>query len=213
MNAIPVAMESGRTVYEAPAPEDRARADFYALIARLFAAAPDADLLAQLAQADEIATASATGFVESWNALRAAAGTYGEAAAQEYQDLFIGIGRPRVVLYGSFYLSGFMMEKPLAALRTDLVQLGLERQSKVAETEDHFAAVCEVMRLLILEEDVAPDAREQRQEQFFLCHVKPWYEPAMAAVAQDEGAKFYRCAAGFARAFLDLEVQAFEIGA
>lgn len=213
MSAIPVAMESARTVYEAPAPEDRARADFYALIARLFAAAPDADLLAQLARADEMPTASATGFAESWNALRDAAGTYGETAALEYQDLFIGIGRPRVALYGSFYLSGFMMEKPLAALRTDLVQLGLERQSAVAETEDHFAAVCEVMRFLILEVGIASHKREQREERFFLRHLKPWYGAAMAAVAQDEGAKFYRCAAGFARVFLDLEEQAFEIGA
>lgn len=212
MSAIPVATESGRTAYEVPSPEDYARADFYALIARLFAAAPDADLLEQLAQADGFAQASAAGFGEAWNALRAAAGACDAVAvAQEYQDLFIGIGRPRVMLYGSFYLSGFMMEKPLAALRADLMQLGLERQSEVAETEDHFAAVCEVMRLLILEEDASPEVRDQRQQQFFQRHVKLWYEPAMTAVARDEGAKFYRCAAEFAQAFLDLEVQAFEI--
>ena len=91
-----------------------------------------------------------------WHDLVAAARTCSDAAiCDEYNQLFMGMGKPEVYLFASHYLSGFLNEKPLAALRGDLVHLGLARDDGMSETEDHFAYVCEVMRYLIAGDDVA----------------------------------------------------------
>jgi TorA maturation chaperone TorD len=195
------------------APEDLARAGFHALLARLFHAAPDAALLHQLATADAIeAEDDASALPAAWSGLRAAAAQADpDALRQEFDEVFIGVGKPQVVLYGSYYLAGFMMEKPLAALRDDLARLGFARQSGVAEPEDHIAALADVMRLLITDTTLLAAERAQRQQAFFTRHVEPWYERFFAAVAAAPGADFYRAAGEFGRAFLDLESEAFQI--
>ena len=144
--------------------EETGRADIYGLLAALFAAPPSTGLLESIATAptDDM---SESVLEQAWRALVGAAqqvlATGGaEAVREEYEKLFIGIGKPEVMLYGSFYLSGFLMEKPLAALRTDLAQLGLERADNVVESEDHIASLCEVMRYLIASD-------EARQTCFF----------------------------------------------
>src|SRR5713101_6166069 len=129
------------------AQEDLARADMYALIARLLYA-PDEQLLRAIATADEIIAETANApLAEAWHALAAAAEACDPVAMiDEYEKLFIGVGRPEVMLYGSYYLAGFMMEKPLALLRGDLAQMGLARNESVCEPEDHLSALCDVMR-------------------------------------------------------------------
>ena len=136
--------------------EELARAELYGLLARLWMAAPDEALLAQFRVAVTQAPQQGAFLEAPWGALVAAMrATSVDAAAAEYDALFQGVGKPEVFLYGSFYLSGFLNERPLAALRDELAALGLARDETRGETEDHIAAVCEVMRYLIAGDDAA----------------------------------------------------------
>jgi TorA maturation chaperone TorD len=201
------------TAADTLAPEDTARAGFYAVIARLFAAPPDADFLRALAQADELVAADPDATLpRTWNDLCAAARAMpAEAAQEEFDALFQGVGRPAVMPYASYYLAGFMMEKPLADLRSDLTALGLARAGGVSEPEDHIAALAEVMRHLIVHGACTEDERKQSQQRFFRRHLQSWYGRFCQALEAAEGANFYRHAARFTGAFLDLENEAFEI--
>lgn len=194
-------------------PEDQARADFYALIARLLIAPPDAGLLAALAGADSLASQQADdAFDLAWEKLVAAAGVMDRYAVEaEFNQLFISIGTPKINPYASLYLAGFLNEKPLAALRAELAQLGLARAAGVGETEDHLAALCEIMRLLITGGPFGPPASLQRQKLFFEKNIVPWASRCLADIRNDADANFYRQVAGFADAFLAIEAQAFEM--
>lgn len=203
--------------------EDLARADLYGLLATLFFRAADADLLQRIAAApldpsgdDAIAPADAeaaasSALTQAWRKLVACAGkTTAEQADDEYTELFIGVGKPEVFLYGSYYQAGFMNEKPLVVLRDDLRRYGLERAEGVTETEDHLATLCEVMRYLIAGDDVAV-ARVEEQRAFFQRHLAPWVDTACDAVLQHPRAAFYADVAGLAKAFFDVERLALEL--
>ncbi|MGN6138689.1 MAG: TorD/DmsD family molecular chaperone [Ralstonia sp.] len=202
--------------------EDLARADLYGLLATLFFRAADADLLQRIAAApldpsgdDAIAPADAeaaasSALTQAWRKLVARAGkTTAEQADDEYTELFIGVGKPEVFLYGSYYQAGFMNEKPLVVLRDDLRRYGLERAEGITETEDHLATLCEVMRYLIAGDDVAV-ARVEEQRAFFQRHLAPWVDTACDAVLQHPRAAFYADVAGLAKAFFDVERLALE---
>lgn len=195
--------------------EARARADFYGLIANLFYAAPSARLLAIIAAADDLVATDEEGrFFRSWRQLQGAARLASlnvNAVRQEYETLFVGVGRGLVIPYASYYLAGFLMEKPLARLRSDLTALGLARQSSVREPEDHIAALCDVMRLLIAGADNRPAADLRQQREFFDRHLQPWYARLNEDLQKTGSAVFYKAAGEFAEAFLDLEVAAFDI--
>jgi TorA maturation chaperone TorD len=123
---------------------------------RLYYAPPSSELLAQLRVAVTEAPAAGGFLEEPWRALVGSARALSDEAIQtEYDDLFGGVGKPEIFLYGSHYLSGFLNEKPLIKLRDDLAELGLARDEAMSETEDHFACLCEVMRYLIAGDDVA----------------------------------------------------------
>jgi TorA maturation chaperone TorD len=190
--------------------EDQARAGLYALLARLLFAAPDAALLQAIAQADEL-TAGAQ-LAQVWQGLQvASAAMDAEAATEEYERVFIGLGQGEVMPYLSWHLTGFLMEEPLAKLRDDLSALGLARVAGVGEPEDHMAAICEVMRLLVAgDADGAPAAVEQ-QCAFFDRHLRPWYPKFAAQLAGAPSANYYRAVAQLLRAFLDVEAQAFDM--
>lgn len=191
--------------------EDQVRADFYALLAHLFYRAPDIRLLQAIALLPGIAGEGSEDLVSSWQALATAAALIPEEAVrEEYQTLFIGVGRPPVMLYGSFYLAGFMMEKPLADLRADLIRLGFQRNSAVTEPEDHLAALCDVMRAMILGSLAVLPADVERQREFFLRHLQPWAVACCDAVIAHQQANFYRRVAAFSKAFFALEAHAFE---
>lgn len=205
--------------FEAPrliAPEDQARADMYALLASLFYRAPDERLLQAIVIAPEPEAAGSTDFVKAWRGLAAASNLImisgaTEAVEEEYESNFVGVGRPPVMLYGSFYLSGFMMEKPLAVLRTDLAKLGFERDPDVREPEDHLAALCDVMRALILGDLQSAAAEVETQKQFFDKHLKTWVFDCCSAVAKFEKTNYYKKVAVFAAAFFRIEADAFEM--
>ncbi len=191
--------------------EELARAELYGLLARLWLAPPDAALLAQFAVAVTEAPQPG-GFLEApWQALVAALRAASpRELAEEYDALFGGVGKPEVFLYGSYYLSGFLNEKPLAALRADLARLGLARDERRGETEDHVAGVFEVMRWLIAGDDAAVCNLEQ-QRRFFRAHVQPWIEKLCDAVEAQPRAQAYRTLAGLTRAFVQVETQGFDL--
>jgi len=192
-------------------PEDRARADFYALIARLFYAGPDAALLAAIAGADEISGEGAdVSLAEAWDALVAAAAVMdAEAAQQEYDKVFIGTGKAEITPYASHYLAESMKENVLVRLRAELAAAGLARDSGAAELEDHFAGLCEVMRHLIY--SGSDDVAVQKQKMLFLHYIKPWYQSFCDSVIISVNTNFYKHAARYARAFLDVEGESFEL--
>jgi TorA maturation chaperone TorD len=191
--------------------EEVARAELYGLLARLWLAPPDDELLQQFKVAVTQAP-EAGGFLESpWEALVGALrATTAQAAADEHEALFHGVGKPEVFLYGSYYLSGFLNEKPLAALRGDLDALGLTRDTTRLETEDHVAYVFEVMRYLIAGDDAAVCNLEQ-QRRFYRAHVQPWVERLCDTVDAHPRAATWRSVAGLTRALIAVETQAFDM--
>jgi TorA maturation chaperone TorD len=133
------------------------------------------------------------------------------AAADEYEALFIGIGKPDILLYGSHHLAGALNEKPLVALRTDLADLRLARDATIGETEDHVSFLFEVMRYLIAGDDVAV-CNLERQRQFFRIHIQPWIAGSLCdAVQQHPRARLYAALAAFTHAFLQVETQGFDM--
>ena len=191
--------------------EELARAEQYGLLAQIWLTPPDDTLLQQfkvaVTQAPEVG-----GLLEApWHALVAAmrTTTTGEAA-DEYDALFGGVGKPEVFVYGSYYLSGFLNEKPLAVLRDDLARLGLTRDEARGETEDHVAYLFEVMRYLIAGDDAGVCNLEQ-QRRFFRAHVQPWIAQLCDAVQAHPRARIWHAVAEMTRQFAAVETQAFDL--
>ncbi|HSV50702.1 MAG TPA: molecular chaperone TorD family protein [Burkholderiaceae bacterium] len=191
--------------------EETARAEVYGLLAQLFYAAPAPELLQALRVAVTEAPAAGGFLEEPWRALVGIARAMDDGQiAKEYDALFGGVGKPEVYLFGSHYLSGFLNEKPLAALRGELAALGLARDESMPETEDHIAYLCEVMRYLIAGDDVAV-ANLTRQSSFFADHLQPWFPMLCDAVAAHPKARFYAVLCAFTRAFVSVEAQGFDM--
>lgn len=191
--------------------EELARAELYGLLASLWLAPPDEALLQQFRVAVTEAPQPGGHLEAPWGALVAAMrATRVADAAAEHEALFHGVGRPEVFAYGSHYLSGFLNDKPLAALRTDLATLGLARDADRLETEDHVAFVLEVMRWLIAGDDIAVCNLEQ-QRRFFRAHVQTWVGKLCDAVDAHPRADTWRAVAGVTRAFIEVETQAFDL--
>lgn len=183
-----------------PVSEEAVRAHTYSLLGTLFAAAPDEALLHTLS-AIEVADTADAQFAESWRLLAMAAGrAEATAVAGEYQDLFIGLGRGQVMPYGSWYMTGFLMDRPLAVLRADLAKLGIERNADVHEPEDHVAALCETMAMLC-----AQGADLDQQRHFFAAHLEPWLVAFMKDVQDASSARFYKAVGCLGERFIEFE--------
>jgi TorA maturation chaperone TorD len=191
--------------------EELQRAELYGLLARLWLAPIDAELLQQFLVAVTEAPETGALLEAPWQALVAAfrQGTLAQHTA-EFEALFMGVGKPEIFAYGSFYLTGFLNEQPLAALRTDLAKLGLARDPNTLETEDHIAYGFEVMRYLIAGDDVAVCNLEQ-QRLFFRTHLQTWVERLCDAVAAHPRALATRALAEFTKAFMQVEAQGFDM--
>ena len=191
--------------------EELQRAELYGLLSRLWLAPPDQALLQQFAVAVTQAPEAGALLEGPWQALvQALRSTTVQAAAAEHEALFHGVGKPEVFAYGSYYLTGFLNEKPLAALRHDLDALGLTRDANSLETEDHIAYGLEVMRYLIAGDDVAVCNLEQ-QRRFFRAHLQPWVGALCAAVMAQPLAKTWGVVAAFTQEFMLIETQAFDM--
>lgn len=192
--------------------EETARAELYGLIAELFYAPPTPALLAQLRVAATEAPASGGFLEEPWRALVGTARDMDDASIQrEHESLFGGVGKPEVYVYASHYLSGFLNEKPLAQLRTDLAALGLTRDAaSMSETEDHVSYLMEVMRFLVAGDDVAVSNLTQ-QAKFFAAHVQTWVLGLCDVLQANPRARFYAALAELTRAFVSVETQGFDM--
>ncbi|KQO27523.1 molecular chaperone [Acidovorax sp. Leaf78] len=192
--------------------EETARAELYGLLSQLYYAAPGPELLSALRVAVTEAPAAGGFLQEPWQQLVGAARALDDAAiALEFDRLFGGVGKPEVYLYASHYVSGFLNEKPLARLRTELARLGLARdEAAMPETEDHIAYLCEVMRYLIAGDDVAV-CNLASQRDFFATHLQPWVGSLCDALAAHPQARFYAATAHFTRAFVSVEAQGFDM--
>ena len=196
-------------------PEDEARANFYALLARLYANAPDAALLRAIAEADELPVESGGGaadtMAQAWRTLVAASAAMdADAAKQEYVDLFVGVGKSEVGLHASGYLS-----RPgtsvLAELRGELARLGLARQPGVSVFEDHLTAILEVMRALVGGTPEMGPIPLPEQRKFFDAYVAAWAPACCAAIIQSPVANYYRRVAQFTDSFVAIERDSFAI--
>ena len=194
---------------EPPVDEDDARADVYALLGALLAKPPDTAFIEQLRQIPVVASTDDNTLTAAWATLKmAAARAQPNALKEEYHDLFIGLGRGELVPYGSWYVTGFLMEKPLAELRIDLERFGLERQESVYEPEDHAGALCETMSLLVLS---AESISLAQQRAFFERHVAPWMGRFFGDLASAKAARFYRAVGLLGERFIEIERQNFAL--
>jgi TorA maturation chaperone TorD len=184
---------------------DAARAQEYALIAALLARAPNAELLERLAKLRGDASQLGVAHVALADA---ASRANSERVEREYFNLFIGLGRGELLPYGSYYLTGFLHERPLARLRDDLAQLGIERTEGNAEPEDHAATLCEIMAGLASRRFPAPAGADR---DLFEKHLSPWIGRFFADLEQAEAADFYRSVGTLGRVFVDIETEAFAL--
>lgn len=189
--------------------EDQLRAGWYALLAQLLSREPSEQLLTMLRGLEGDDSDLGKGI----RALAAAArGTTVETAKQEYFDLFIGIGQGELLPYASYYLTGFLHEKPLGRLRGDMARLQIARADDVTEPEDHIAALCEMMSGLITGSFGAPvDLAEQRD--FFDTHIGCWAPRFFEDLQAAKAAVLYMPVGTIGRQFLAIETQAFDMAA
>jgi TorA maturation chaperone TorD len=201
-------IESGQSVgqvavewHENPVEQEQQyRAAAYGMLAALLRDVPDAALMSQVAKfsgvdegGDEMALSmSLLGLAAERCSI--------ESVNDEYHALFIGIGRGELLPYGSFYLTGFLMEKPLGDLRDDLDRLGYEREAEVHEPEDHVAALCEVMAMLIQD-----GSSIDTQRVFLVSHINTWFKQFFTEMSAADNAVFYKAVARFGAAFLEIE--------
>ena len=184
--------------------EQRYRASAYALLAGLLRSSPDQALLDYVSGLSPDGDASAEEVDELGSAMsNLAAASRGRDLAlleEEFNNLFIGVGRGELVPFASWYLTGFLMEQPLSDLRDDLRALGFERNKDTHEPEDHASAIFEVFSVMISEASSLA-----QQQGFFKTHMQSWLERFFADLGQSQSADFYRDVAQFGAAFLKLE--------
>ncbi len=184
---------------------DAARAAEYALLAVLLARAPDGDMLARLARLR--GDASPLGLAHAALA-EAAAATNAERVEREFFDLFIGVGRSELLPYGSYYLTGFLHERPLARLREDLARLGIERRDGNYEPEDHAAMLCEIMAGIVRGEFPGAAGTDRA---LFERHLAPWIGRFFADLERAQAADFYRRVGALGQLFVSIEADAFAL--
>ena len=185
--------------------DESARSEVYSLLGALLVAPPAQEVLTVVSRIGSTNEAVSGGLAKAWEDLRRA----GEQAEPgdleaEYQELFIGIGRGELVPYGSWYLTGFMMDQPLATLRQDLKILGFERQENITETEDHIAALCETMSMIIAAHS---EIEFQTQKKFFDDHLGCWGDLFFKDLQNAKAANFYRPVGQLGTEFMAFEKQ------
>ena len=193
--------------------EDLARADLYGLLATLFFEPPNQTLLDQIVASSkpEGGQAGDAPLEGVWMSLvEAAKNSKAADWKAEYNNSFLGVGKPNVFLYGSFYMAGHLHEKPLLEIRRSLQQFGLEGSGSISETEDHIATLFEVMRYLIAGEDVEV-SNLTNQRVFFNDHIRSWFDDLCDAIDADQEIHLYKAVSALTREFLAVEGQSFDM--
>lgn len=186
---------------------DAARAQEYALLATLLSRAPDRRLLSRIAQLPGDTSPLGVAHAAVADAARNADAADVE---REYFALFVGLGRGELLPYGSYYLSGFLHDRPLARLREDLAKLSLERANSQSEPEDHAAILCEVMAGIASRRFPAAPGSDRL---LFEKHLAPWIGRFFSDLERAKSADFYRAVGALGRAFIDIEAEAFALPA
>jgi TorA maturation chaperone TorD len=191
------------------AEEDVLRANLYDLLGALLASPPDRPLIDRVAalSGDDSTLGKAVTALA-----RVAKATAERAVEREFNKLFIGVGRGELLPYASYYMTGFLNEKPLAALRNDMARRGIERAPGVHDPEDSIASLCEMMAGQILGRFGAPEPLSA-QKDFFAAHISPWARHFFADLEAAKGSVFYAPVGAIGRAFLEIEREAFRMGA
>jgi TorA maturation chaperone TorD len=196
-----------------PSPEEVARADYYALLATLFHGAPDAKLLRTIAIAPLIDGGDAA-LSRSWSDLIAASAVMDEeAVAEEFETLFVGVGKAKVSVYAGFHMGATAVDHPRVRIIRDLAALGLARAEGVSEPEDHFAGLFDTMRILVAGGAGRPAAPVAEQKRFYEAHVQPGAGRFLAAVREAPESNYYRKVAAVGEAFIAIENESFNLGA
>ncbi len=188
--------------------EDMVRSQIYALLAKFLSKPPTSD---DLAAASALGADHGTPLGAAIGVFaRVAGGSTAAAVAEEYQALFVGVGRGELLPYGSYYLTGFLHEKPLAKLRNDMAEFGLVRSKDVSEPEDHAAGVLEVMAGLI-DGRFGKPASVQQQQEFFDAHIGSWMNVFFRDLAEASSSALYAALAEVGLRFLEIETEAFRM--
>ena len=188
--------------------EDVSRAQLYQLLGQLLTDPPTAELLDGLAslEGDDTNIGSATKTLASVSSKVTA-----DDVTREYNALFIGLGRGEILPYASYYLTGFLNEKPLAILRQTLATLGAARAEGVSEPEDHAGFLCQVMAGLITGSFQSGPASIAQQKAFFEAHIAPWMKLVFSDIERAESAVLYAPIGTLGRHFIDVEADAFRM--
>ncbi|MBV7393766.1 TorD/DmsD family molecular chaperone [Mameliella sediminis] len=191
------------------AEEDRLRADLYNFLGLLLSGPPDEMLLAQTAglSGDDTEMGQAIGTLAKLGKV-----SKPKTVSSEYNKLFIGLGRGELLPYASYYLTGFLNEKPLAVLRQDMARQGLERADNVFEPEDNIASLMEMTGAMIVGRFGAPASLET-QKQFFNKHIGPWAGHFFSDLETAKNSVFYAPVGTVGRLFMEIEAEAFRMSA
>lgn len=197
------------TAFARVAEEDRLRVGWYSLLARLLGGPPDRDFLGSIAalEGDETELGAAVQALA-----QVARGSEPKTIEQEYFDLFLGVGQAELLPYASYYLTGFLHDRPLARLRSDMSELGVARQEGVSEPEDHIASLCEIMAGLIGGAFGTP-ADLAAQQRFYDTHIGCWAPRFFQDLQASPTARFYMPVGTIGGLFLAIESQGFEMAA
>jgi TorA maturation chaperone TorD len=202
-------MSNGQASTIAISDEELARAHVYQLLGRLLARPPDQQVLTLISSIEDQAPDDDAPLTVAWRELRrAAAAAQPALLEQEYFKLFIGLGRGELLPYASWYVHGALMERILANLRQDLKRLGFARQDEVAEPEDHAAALCETLGMIISDPGLSLE-----QAAFFQAYVDGWMGRFFADLEAAETADFYRAVGQLGSRFMELEKRLFALPA
>ncbi len=188
-------------------PEDKMRADLYALLGRVLFFAPNQETLDIVSKLEGDATEIGGAFD---TLAKLASNSVLQDVKEEFNGLFIGMGRGELLPYGSYYLTGFLNEKPLAKLRNTMRELGIERDETVKEPEDHIGRLFEMMSNLILGH-YGSTADLDTQRQFFLSHIEPWASHFFRDLEAAKLSRFYQPVGTIGRLFVEIENSAFSM--
>jgi TorA maturation chaperone TorD len=204
------ALASPVTLHRALPPEEAARADFYALFARLLHGGPDGALLQSLARAAPIPGNGALS--AAWlDLVDASSAMDADAAQEEFEALFIGVGKAQVSTYAGFYMGAPAMDHPRVRIQADLAAHGLARRQDAAEPEDHFAGLFDAMRVLVGGSAARAPATLAVQRTFYEAHIEPAVAAFFAALASARSANYYRKVAALGAAYFALETESFSL--
>lgn len=190
------------------AEEDALRADLYGFLSALLAMPPDRGLLTRTAALSGDETALGRGISTLAKLAKAATP---KSVEREFNDLFIGLARGELLPYASYYMTGFLNEKPLALLRADMAAQGMSRAPNVYEPEDNIASLLEMMAGMI-EGRFGPPATLEVQQMFFNRHIAPWADHFFTDLEGAKASVFYAPVGVVGKVFMGIEREAFRLG-